>query len=310
MSSDGPPICICIPARDEAARLPRLLDAIADQDWPRSIPVQIAVNNTIDDTLERIEASRRRHGARLAIGVTAAIFPPDRAHAGSARRLAMDQGLRLLGARDDGILVSTDADARPPADWLRNIVAAFADGADLVGGRIGIDPDEPLPPAAARLRAAWDLYWAAVRAIEDAIDPSPWDPPPRHGDHTGASLAIGVRTYLACGGVPLLPTGEDRALVAAAVATGARLVHPLDVRIHVSPRQAGRAEQGMAAAMVDLLAAADAGVRPMAPAFAHWRERAAWRRALRALPDGSARIAREEPALPPMPHDMPLELPA
>ena len=285
-----------------------LLEALAAQDWHQPIMVTLAVNNTTDDSLAVIEAARNRHHDRLDLHVTQANFADRLAHAGSARRLAMDTGLALLGDARDAVLVSTDADTRPPRDWLSANAAAIAQGADIVGGRIDIDPAEPLPEPARRLRAAWDSYWAAVRTIEDAIDPQPCDPAPRHGDHTGASLAIRADVYRACGGVPLLPTGEDRALVNAALAMGARLVHPANVRTFVSPRLTGRAQDGMAAAMQALVDAAETGAPAMAPSFEQWRARAHWRKALRAHPDGHALIARQEPLLPPMLHDMPLEV--
>ena len=302
--------CVCVPARNEAERLPVLLAALAAQDWPGSVMVSIGVNNTTDDSLDVIGRAQRRYGARLDIAVVVADFAPELAHAGSARKLAMDAGLRRIARAKDGVLVSTDADSRPPVDWLCNIAKAVDRGADMVGGRIDIDSNEPLPPAVSALRSAWDAYWAAVRAIEDAIDPLPWDVAPRHGDHTGASLAIRASVYRACGGVPLLATGEDRALVTAALARGARLAHPANVRIAVSPRLEGRAEGGMASAMQQLYRDAEEGCQPMAPAFDHWRERALWRRRLRARVDGHALIARREPLLPPMPHDMPLEISA
>lgn len=307
-----PPIlfCVCVPARNEAARLPVLLAALAAQDWPGPIMVAIGVNNTTDDSLRAIADAQRHHGDHLDIKTVVADFPPELAHAGSARKLAMDAGLARVAMAAKGILVSTDADSRPPPDWLRNMAAAFNRGADLVGGRIAIDEQEPLPRPVHALRVAWDAYWTAVRAIEDEIDPLPWDPAPRHGDHTGASLAIRADIYRMCGGVPLLASGEDGALVRAAVAMGARLAHPADVHIAVSPRLDGRADGGMASAMRQLYKVAEDGSRPIAPAFDHWRERALWRRRLRARADGHALIARREPLLPPMPHDMVLEIEA
>lgn len=301
-------LCVCVPARNEAERLPVLLDALASQTWPAPVVVAIAVNNTSDDSLAAIEAAGRRHAGRLVLHVREVTFAPERAHAGSARRLAMDSGLGLLSAVDHGVLVSTDADTRPPPEWLANIARALAQGADIVGGRIEIEESEPLPDDVRHLKAAWDRYWHDVRAIEDALDPLPWDPAPRHGDHTGASLAITTALYRACGGVPLLRTGEDRALVNAALALGGRLSHPADVFTRVSPRRDGRAEGGMALAMRDLYDMAARGENPRAPAFDHWRERAAWRRSLRAQPDGQALIAREERLLDPMPHDMELDV--
>lgn len=303
-------LCVCVPARNEAERLPTLLDALAVQTWPAPITVAIAVNNTTDASLSVIENARQRHRGRLSLHVEDVTFAPGEAHAGSARRRAMDNGLALMAGFENAVLVSTDADTRPPAQWLANIVRAFTLGADIVGGRIDIEDAEPLPAAVLAVRAAWDRYWHDVRAIEDAIDPLPWDAAPRHGDHTGASLAITATRYRACGGVPLLPTGEDRALVNAALACGGRLAHPADVFTRVSPRRDGRAEGGMALAMQEMFDLAANGMRPHAPGFDHWRERATWRRGLRARPDGQAAIAREEPLLPLMPHDMLLDIPS
>lgn len=301
-------LCVCVPARNEADRLPVLLAALAAQDWPGVIPVAIAINNTSDNSLGVLDRCRSDHRGRLAIDVTHVHFPPHEAHAGSARGLAMDRGAELLRDEDNAFLVSTDADARPPAHWLSAMAAAIARGADLVGGRIAIDPDEPLPPRAAVLREALDRYWEQVRAIEDDIDPLAWDPPPRHGDHSGASLAIRLRAYRDCGGVPPIASSEDRALVMAAVACGAKLAHPADVWIHVSPRRDGRAAGGMAQDMARLVAAADGGAPIMMPGFEHWRARAAWRRAMRAQDASPAQMVRDEAAMPPMPHDMPLEV--
>lgn len=300
--------CVCVPARDEEERLSVLLAALAQQSWPGVIRVVVALNNTTDASRSVVTDARAAFQGRLHVHVEDVTFPPELAHAGSARRLAMNTGLSLLAGSEQGILVSTDADACPPPPWLENIAAAFDRGADLVGGRIEIDQAEALPPDVARLRNAWDRYWNAVRTIEDELDPVPWNPPPRHGDHTGASLAIRAQLYRRCGGVPLVPTGEDRALVAAAIACGGRLAHPANVRTFVSPRRNGRAEGGMACAMnelYDLAAQCDA---PTAPSYEQWRERALWRRRLRAQANGHARIPQEEMLLAPMRRDMKLEI--
>lgn len=303
----SPRLCVCVPARNEADRLPRLIDALAAQQWAGIIPVVVAVNNTHDTSLDVLQRCQVRHAGRLAIDVVTRDFPAPQAHAGSARRMAMDRGVEMLDGDATGVLVSTDADARPPADWLANIMAAVAGGADIVGGRIAIDPDEPLPLEAAKLHRALEHYWSGVRAIEDSIDPVAWDMPPRHGDHTGASLAITVRAYRDAGGVPLIATGEDRALVDAAVACGARLAHPCDVWVRVSSRRDGRASGGMAEAMAQLVAAGCGDTAVMVPDYAHWHARARWRRGLREQAHSAAQISREEARLAPMPLDMKLE---
>lgn len=306
--ADAVDLVVCIPARNEAARLPVLLEALAGQSRQGQIQVAIALNNTTDTSNAVVEQASWDYRGRLRIHVEDATFAPDRAHAGSARRLAMDTGLSLLTSRENGILVSTDADTRPPPQWIDAMVRAFARGADLVGGRIVIDLSEELPQAVATLIQAQNAYWEAVRAIEDALDPLPWNPAPRHGDHTGASLALRAGLYTRCGGVPLLPSGEDRALVTAAITKGGRLAHPADVFTFVSPRREGRAEGGMAQAMQELFALAAAGAPVRMPQFRHWQERAQWRRSLRSRPAGQMRIAREEELLPPMPSDMILDL--
>lgn len=301
-------LCVCVPARDEADRLPVLLKAIAAQDLPGIIPVAIVVNNTTDNSLDMLGRCFADYLSRLSIDVTDVWFAPHEAHAGSARGLAMDRGAEMLGDDDSAILVSTDADVRPPANWLTAIATGIARGADLIGGRIAIDPKEPLPAPAAILREALDRYWEQVRAIEDEIDPVAWDLPPRHGDHTGASLAITLRAYRECGGVPRIGSGEDRALVMAALARGAKLAHPHDVWVNVSPRRDGRAAGGMADDMARLVDAGAESAPIMMPDFVHWRARAEWRRTMRTRASSPAQMVRDEALLPPMPHDMALEV--
>ncbi|HUD95806.1 glycosyltransferase [Sphingobium sp.] len=303
-------LCVCVPARNEAKRLPILLDALAAQVWEAPVRVVIALNNTDDDSRSVIASACSHHGGSLEVHLVDVLFPSVKAHAGSARRLAMDTGLSLLRNGVDGMLVSTDADTRPPKNWLACIASAAARGADIVGGRIEIDPLEPIANEVAARRFAWERYWRAVRDIEDEIDPLPWDPAPRHGDHTGASLAITAELYRACGGVPPIATGEDVALVRAALACGGKLAHPEDVFTFVSPRCDGRASGGMAQAMRALSVEAAEGSARLVPSYDQWRQRAKWRRNLRALSGGTVRIAREEPLLPPMSHDMMLDISA
>jgi hypothetical protein len=214
----------------------------------------------------------------------------------------MDCGAALVG-RTGSALVSTDADCRPPADWIDAILKAIQDDDTIVGGRIVLDDAEPLEPALRALQWRWDRYWDQVRAIEDAIDPVAWDPPPRHGDHTGASLALTVGLYRRAGGVPLTPTQEDRGLVDAAIAAGGRLVHPPSVWTRVSARTVGRAAGGMAEDMRRRAACAAEGTAPSVPDFEHWVARAKWRNFMRRRCSAMELLAQER-SLPPMPHDM------
>lgn len=299
--------CVCVPARDEADRLPILLDALARQDVDGPIRVSILINNTVDDSVAAVARAQAAWGERLHLAVACHDLPPERAHAGTARRLAMEAGLARIDP-DRGVLISTDADTRPPSDWISAMLRAIDAGLDIVGGRIVVDDAEPLAADMDAMQVKLDRYWACVRAIEDDIDPCRWDPAPRHGDHTGASLAILAPLYRAAGGVPAIPAGEDRALVEAAVAAGGRLGHPMSVWTRVSARTIGRATGGMADHMQALSDRVARGEPTFLPSFDQWRARAAWRRMRRDQTGGDAGVARDERLLPPMRCDMPLGL--
>lgn len=295
---------VCVPARNEARRLPALLGALAAQDVPFPVNVALCINNTTDGSAEAAEAAAAHSNGRLRLKLKQQDFPPHLAHAGSARRASMDLGADWLGD-PEALLVSTDADCRPPRGWL-SANLANAQALRIVGGRIELDDAEAEKwPELFAMRRMFDDYWHKVREIEDEVDPLPWDLPPRHGDHTGASLALTVGLYRAAGGVPIIASGEDRALVAAAVAVGGQLVHPAAVWTRTSARPTGRASGGMADEMNRWLAAGESGNRPRVPAYRHWHCRALWRRALRPVL-GPGLLMQAEANLPPMPQEMPL----
>ena len=299
---------ICVPARNEAERLPVLLAALAAQDVEGPLTVFVCLNNTSDGSVSVVDRCARHYRGRLVVHTEDVTFSASQAHAGSARRRVMDTAYAKLGNEPQSVLISTDADARPPPSWVSGNLAAIEDGADIVGGHLLIDEREAVPSEVMSLRLMWDRYWRRVRDIEDAIDPRACDPRPRHGDHTGASLALTTEIYRRAGGVPELAHGEDRALVANAVAAGGVLVHPLNVWTRVSPRLDGRAAGGMAQAMADLHEVALSGQTPLAPALSHWQVRARWRRNVRLTAGGDAAVAHAERGLPPLPCDTPIDM--
>jgi hypothetical protein len=245
---DRKPI-VAVPVRDEAERLPALINALACQTWilrtSQILPVVLVLNNCRDDTAGVLKASAAQQ-PHLAIAVIDIDFPPDSAHVGSARRLAMEEALRTVGP--NSILLTTDADAVPAANWIDANLAAIENGADLVGGCImGDHHEEALLGQGFLRRSTRHLQYARlVDQLSALVDPLPHDPWPRHFDHTGASLAVRGEVYQAVGGLPPLPFGEDVAFVNAVCRAGYRLRHPLDVRVVVSARLQGRATGGMA----------------------------------------------------------------
>jgi GT2 family glycosyltransferase len=254
---------VCVPARNEAKRLPYLLRSLRQQTWLRenaaSLRTVIVLNNCDDDSatvVQQIAGELRQ----LSLHLIEARFAPKHAHVGSARRLAMDSAAAL--AAKNSVLLTTDADAIPRHDWIDANLRAISDGADLVGGYIIGDKDEEaqLGPGFVR-RASRHLYYARlVDRLASLVSPVPHDPWPRHSDHTGASLAVRREVYAAVGGMPALPFREDLAFVGRVCRAGYRLRHPLDVQVTVSARLNGRAAGGMSDCLKAWLAAEESGL--------------------------------------------------
>ena len=290
------PCAVCIPARNEVERLPRLLASLAAQDGVSArAPLRVVVlaNNCTDGTVAAVrdvEASGIL--ATLALRVVEVTLTGSQAHVGTARRMALDAGAAWLAADagPDGILLTTDADARLPANWVAANLRALR-SADVVGGRLVIDDEGATDPDLAALHDRIERYWSGVRRLEDLIDPPPHDPAPRHGDHTGASLALPAALYSAVGGLPPLPCGEDNALVGLLRDRGARLRHCPDVQVMVSNRHQGRVSGGMATEMARRTRVLE-GEAYLLPEAAHWQalilRRAALRRAFHLAPPARA----------------------
>lgn len=297
-SADPGPAVVCVPARDEAERLPRLLRSLAEQRGPAAgepLRVVVVANNCRDGTAEAVRALQAEGGlSALALRLIEAEWTPPDAHVGTARRAALDAGAAWLAADGvpEGVLLTTDADAVLPPDWVAANRAALR-AAEVVGGRLVIDGRASRDPALADLDARIARYWSCVRAVEDRFDPPPHDPPPRHGDHTGASLGLRASLYRAVGGLPPLPRGEDNALVARVQEAGGRLRHCPRVSVRVSDRAEGRAEGGMAREMARRAAVVRGEEAYALPAPSHWQAlvrrraglRRVWREARARAPD-------------------------
>ena len=173
-------------------------------------------------------------------------LPPDGANAGTARRLAFDVAVQLAGP--GAILLTTDADGLVDQDWLVANLTEIAAGAEVVAGWVELHPlDWGNIPANLHEDDARECeYDALCDRIHAHLDPDPYDPEPRHTQHSGASIAVTIEAYCRCGGVPSVASGEDRALIAALRRVDARIRHSPAVHVTVSGRILGRAIGGMA----------------------------------------------------------------
>lgn len=282
---------ICVPARNEARRLPALLASLGQQIGsrmpgdPGRVTLVLVVANATDGSAETALAEAARF-PRLDLHLMTETFPADRAHVGAARRLAMERGAALLAERGvhDPALLTTDADVVPARNWISANLGEIDAGADVVAGRVTLDPREEAenlhPDALMRTRRI-EAYDKTLDHLASLVDPLPHDPWPRHSDVKSASLALRLDLYRTAGGVPEVATGEDRLLVEAAVRAGGRLRHSLRVKVVASARLKGRRLSGQAKRLRRLNAAAEAGEPLLVEAPERADERCQRRRLLR-----------------------------
>jgi hypothetical protein len=296
-----PGFVIAIPVRDEEERLPACLRALARQSdrSGRSIsPTQVRVVLFANDCTDRSASLARQLGAGLSLDlrVVEARLPPAIAHAGSARRAAMDLAEAWLveGGESDGVILVTDADSQVAPNWIAENLAAFAAGAEAVLGRIDLDEEGAyLPEALHRRGQLEDTYERLLTELSWLLDPLEHDPWPHHATTSGASLGVTRAAYCRVGRLPRVPLGEDKALVGLLYHHDARIRHCPTAHVITSGRTDGRAPGGVADTLAirsrEPDAFCDDALEPFRTAFA----RAAWRGCLRRR-HGSGRLALEQ----------------
>ncbi|MDH6182126.1 glycosyltransferase involved in cell wall biosynthesis [Microbacteriaceae bacterium SG_E_30_P1] len=221
-------VCIVVPARDEAERLPSCLIALstAMAHLRRSHPgvrvrVTLVLDSCQDDSVEVVRFALR---GLLSVAETLTV---DVASVGSARSIGVLRALeRTRSAADRVWIANTDADSRVPAEWLSNQLALADAGADVTLGTV-LPELHDLSPAR---RAAWG-------SREDASPP---------GAVHGASLGIRASVYRDVGGFEPVREHEDSRLVAAARDAGARVVNLDGSPVTTSARLVGRTPGGFA----------------------------------------------------------------
>lgn len=233
-------VAICVPVRNEAARLPRFLDGLDRLAVPPATDVAVCL--LLDSCTDGSADIVADYAYRAAFPVHVATACRPDANAGIARHGAMTLGAAVLG-NANGILMTTDADSCPQDDWLRITLAALA-GADVVAGNV--------IRRGARRDAAQDRierYYADLYALRRRVDPVDWEPPVAHPHTSAANIAIRLSTYAALGGFAPVASGEDARLIDDAARAGFRVRREAASVVHTSTRRQGRAEGGLASAL-------------------------------------------------------------
>lgn len=259
---------VAVPVKDEAERIGACLAALTRQRDVQADAIVLVVNNTSDATV----AIARGFACSVPVEVIEVEFPPERASAGAARRMAMERAAELAG--EGGVLLGTDADGRVPNDWVAANLFHLRRGIDAVAGRAVLEPaDAAVIPGRLHEDDALECaYAAALDEIASVMDPQAWDPWPRHTEHSGASIGVTLEAYRLVGGMPAAAIAEDRRFFAALGAAGLRIRHAPEIEVVVSGRIIGRAEGGMADTIRRRLRQADPYLDDaLEPAMDFWR---------------------------------------
>jgi hypothetical protein len=277
------PIVIALPVKNEARHIAACLLALGVHQTTPASRIVLMLNDCTDETTDIVR--QLVPSLTVPVNILLHAFPAGLGSAGHARHLAMEHAahdMRNHGT-GDGVLLTTDADSRVPPQWIAANLHHIRAGADAVAGRAVIDPvDARLIPQRLHDDDALECaYGDLLEEIATLVDPTLWDPWPRHTEHSGASIAVTWDAYLRAGGMPMTPLGEDREFFRALDCIDAKVRHAPDVAVVVSGRIQGRAAGGMADTIRRRLERPDAFLDDRLEPPADMARRARLRRSLR-----------------------------
>ena len=242
-----------IPVKDEEAHILKTLTSFAHQvDLfgaplnPDQFEILILANNCSDNSVSSIHSFKRKHPT-LNIHVEEITLPAEKANIGYARRLLMDTAYNRLFAGGGGIMMTTDGDTRVAPDWIAQTEAEIAAGADAVGGRILLCPDEmsDLDSATYSHHFKDETYQLLIAELESKIIRNPHNPAPTHHQHFNGGFAVTTKCYSLAGGIPHVAYLEDCAFFERLQRIDAKVRHSNKVVVHTSARYLGRTEVGL-----------------------------------------------------------------
>lgn len=230
-------VCVLIPARNEAALLPRCLEsierAVSNLNGAATADVVLVADQSTDQTVSIGRWLLRNLGT---------VVETNRGAAGASRFVAAEIGMgRTNVPLRRCWFANTDADCVVPPHWLTGQLALATSGFEAFAGTVSVDTfEEHDPEVPARFHASYRIH-----------------PDGSHPHIHGANLGVRADAYLECGGWAAVETGEDHDLWARLVGLRKRTHSTSSIEVVTSGRRVGRAPRGFAAA----LAAHNAGPR-------------------------------------------------
>lgn len=127
-----PRVSVVIPARNEAEHLPRLMQALVQQEYPRELMEIILVDDDSEDATTAIGwlwAERHEH---------VHFVPSEPTNTVAYKKAALQTGIAQATGE---IIVQTDADCNMGPNWLARMVAHFGPQTGLVSGPVLLSHD-------------------------------------------------------------------------------------------------------------------------------------------------------------------------
>jgi glycosyltransferase involved in cell wall biosynthesis len=128
---EGPLISVIIPHYNDLANLERCMRLLSAQTLPRSQFEIVVADNNSPGGLQGVER---------VCGELARVVPAPIQGAGAARNVGVE-------ASHGRFLAFIDSDCRPTPTWLESGLAALS-GAQIIGGRVDVDYEDPANPSA------------------------------------------------------------------------------------------------------------------------------------------------------------------
>ena len=246
-------VCVVVPVKNEETRILKSLQAFTTQVDDQGAPIDyrrfellVLANNCTDHSVPIIKKFQLEHPA-INLFLEEISLPPHQANIGYVRRLLMETAYKRLNQNGGGIIMTTDGDTRVAKDWISKTLIAMDEGAEAVGGRILLCPDElaGLDEFTSLYHFRDEKYRLLVAELESRILGNPYNPLPTHHQHFNGSFAVTTSCYARAGGIPDVNHLEDCAFFERLQQTDARIRHSNDVVVHTSARYVGRTEVGL-----------------------------------------------------------------